>query len=463
MNSFHIDGNIIIFKDVKYTIDDFFTKHFLKKSDIYSKDYNFDSLYVNELFLSTFQPYLALKEFVQSNNISKVTLRKPNTLLHAITLDLEKNGYISLEGSNGLWLILKSKLRINLYFLATAFYLLYTMVRIPYRRLKTHHPNGKFIITRSNSAEKKFINFKFPKHQEDFKNRKSMYSYFSVYRRLYWVFKSLFYSYEQIRNIKNNVERLVGVYCVAVPYSFYASRMVHTLLYKYLLDAFFRQHLNETLYTGNNLDRFSVIEETLAKKYGIKTICIPHGLEYGFRFPKGFSCDIFYATTQNAASHLNNLYKTNKFIFDQSIAELMFKVSGDKKINEKRVVFFTEPREVEVNVSIINNLVLLLKKDGIALYLKLHPKDNLENYISCDISIIESLEEALIGNICIARKSTTLLECIYNDSKASAIIINPKDESLFYTFPSLQSESIHVSKNIDSLANWINLNLKQNS
>lgn len=461
MNTIKIHLTAIVYKKKIFSIDDLYTTDFFTESDFLASKIKFDSYFVNELFLNTFQPYLAFRRFIVSENISKISLDKPSPLLHALSLDVAKTEGIHLEGSGGRLLLWSNRLRVNVLFLATALYLVVCMIRIPKCKAAIKHPQGIFSITRSASAEKKLRNFSYPEHVEDFRSKTSMYSYYGVLRRVYWVAQSYLNALFQLSKIKTKVKEHAGKYSVAIVYSFYATRMVHTLLYEKLLNAFFKQYPHQTLYTGNNLDRFSVVEEVMAKNYGIKMVCIPHGLEYGFRFPKGFSGDIFYATSSYAATYLNALYHTEKFIFDQSVAVRMFTISSAKNNTDKKVVFFTEPREVEVNVNIINGLIPKLKSIDVPLFVKLHPKDSKANYSSFYVEYLDSLEEALVGNVCFARKSTTLLECIYNRSKAAAILTNSKDEALFYTFPSLQSDAIQITKNIDSLFAWIELNIKK--
>jgi hypothetical protein len=460
MNTIKIYGDIISFKGQEFTIDALYTSTCLKASDTYAFDVIFDSYFVNELFQSTFQPYFVFKHFIDSENIIAITLDKPNLLLHAFSLDIAKTQKVVLQGKCPNFLLLKNWIRAHFFFLGTAMYLILCMLRIPKRNIFNNHPQDTFIITRSVSAEKKLRNFPFPKYNEDFRSKTSIYSYFNVLQRVYWVFQSYYNALSQLSIIKSKVEEYVGKYSVAIAYSFYASRMVHTMVYEKVLDAFFKGHSHQTLYTGNNLDRFSLVEEVIASKYGIKTVCIPHGLEYGFRFPKGFSCDIFYTTSSRAAQHLNILYHTNKFIFDLSIAERMFTIPVTQVCSSKKVIFFTEPREIEVNLFIVKQLVPKLAAIKVPLYIKLHPKDSKENYAPFDIQYIDCIEKALVGNVCFARKSTTLLECIYNRSKAAAILINCKDEALFNTFPSLQSDAIQITKNIDSLFAWIELNIR---
>lgn len=460
MNTIKIYRNTIAYKKKVFCIDDLYTSDFFVESDFFASKIKFDSYFINELFLSTFQPYLAFKRFIEFEGITKISLDNPSLDLLVFSLDLVKQKGIYLEGYGWNILLWRYRLRANILFIVTAVYLIVCMIRIPYRNVVIKHPDGKFSIVRTISAELKLRNFTFPKHKEDFRSKTSMYSYFGILRRVNWVVQSYFSAFCHISKLRINVQDHTGPHSVVLAYSFYATRMVHTLLYEKLLRAFFKIHPHEIFFTSNNLDRFSLVEEVIAKRFGIVTICVPHGLEYGFRFPKGFSGDVFYATSSHASSHLNTLYNTEKFIFDQSVTERMFTFVSANNNDFKKVVFFTEPRETEVNINIINGLIPKLKSIGVTLFVKLHPKDSKANYSSFDVEYLESLQEALVGNVCFARKSTTLLECIYNRSKAAAILTNSKDEALFYSFPSLQSDAIQITKNIDSLFAWIELNIK---
>ena len=238
---------------------------------------------------------------------------------------------------------------------------------------------------------------------------------------------------------------------------FYSKRLVHSSLYEKLLDNYFRKKNISILYSFNNLDRFSIMEEQISKKYQIKLICLPHGLEYGFIFPKPFTGDEFFTTSKLASTYFNSLYKTDKFVFNKKIIMQLFKNKNYGTIHRK-IVFFTEPREAEVNHYIIKTLLPLLHSLNFPLSVKLHPYDNLNDYIDYDIEIIKDFKSAIYGNICFARKSTILLEALYNNSKASAIILNQKDKTIFNNFPSLQIDAIEQANSINELVNWIKLN-----
>lgn len=459
MGILKIEGEKIMYKANTFVLDDLYTADFLRRSDQYAKSFNFESYFVNELFLSTIQPYLALKFFIEKNNVKQIICKKPSITLYAIAKDISTKDNLIFKGKKKVFFSIKAKAWTFYYMTATLLYLIYCMVRIPQKNNFKEEITGEFIIIRTDSSNKKFESFTYPKYYEDIKNKNSLYSYFGRPLRILWVIKSYYVSFTQMKVIISKINISLGNLSTIIPYQFYSKRIVHTMLYHELLSAFFKENKFETLYTGNNLDRFSIIEEELTKKYGIKSIGIPHGLEYGFRFPKGFSTDLFYTTTENAAVHLNKLYNSQKFVFDQEIAQKIFQLKSKKTISIPKVVFFTESREVEVNVKIIDFLAVKLQEENIPLYVKLHPKDNENNYSAYKINYIDNLEDSLIGNICFARKSTTLLECIYNDSKAAAILINAKDKALFSTFPSLQTSDIFVSESLKSLNQWITSNL----
>lgn len=170
-----------------------------------------------------------------------------------------------------------------------------------------------------------------------------------------------------------------------------------------------------------------------------------------------FTGDIFYCTSENAAIELRLLYENDKFIFDKNICIEMFSKSSKKANNNKKIVYFTEARDVMVDISIIKELIRTVKKldANYEVFLKLHPKDTIENYkdFITDVKLIEEFDEAIQGNICIARKSTVLVEALYNQSIAIAVILNQKEQELYNLFPSLndiQIEKVYSLKKLNS-------------
>ena len=342
--------------------------------------------------------------------------------------------------------------------LSSALYFAYLQLRIPYR--PGIQKAAKFSIVRTKASIKKFK--KFTEIQQEVENlfdKDSIYRLFPKWTRVKWVVYSYFKAYKSFREITEFYEPLVGRHFRYSLMSFYKKRIVYAELYRFLLDNYFPYFEGCNFYTGNNLDRYSEIEDQEKLKFGIKSYCIPHGIEYGFRYPKGFSCDVFYVHSQNTADYFNKLYDTNKYVYDESIIRRMFEYHYDKP-HDKMVIFFTEPREVNVNLDIVNGLLPLLKKDGVKLFLKLHPGDKKADYQGLDVEYITDYDLSMTGNICVSRKSTILIEAIYNHSLPVAIITNPKDQFIFNTIPSLNTEQIVKTYSVEELYGVIKEGLK---
>lgn len=429
-----------------------FDKEFYEYSDALSDEYTNDSIFSNELFINIIQRHMALEQFILRNEIDNIIIYSRNELsLYAYDIAQKKS--ISIKHNN-----ISYKIKIlfisRFWILLSALYLSFLMLKISFCRQRIDF-RIPFAVIRTKAAKSKLKNMAIRYEYEDPYSQDSMYRLFRVRKRLLWVFFAFIESFSQLVKAKGFIKEKLGCDSSFYVYEFYQKRIVHTMLYDCLIDNYLRLQTGGVFYTCNNLDRFSVIEENKVRKYNLKSICIPHGLEYGFKFPKGFSCDVHYTNSAYAADYLNKLYNTTKFIFDFDIASKMFRISEDRTMDTAKVVFFTEPREVYVNQEIIKELLPLLNEKGINLYLKLHPNDKVNDYSKYGLEIIENLGDAICGNICVSRKSTTLLEATYNNSVAAAIITNVKDESIFNTFPSLQSERITVTKSVSELFEWI--------
>lgn len=452
----------ILLGDNYYNIEDLFTSDFYEISDLQAGNFYSSSILVNELFLYIIQPYLALNFFISKNKISLIDASQANQLLGLYLIDIaKKQNIVIIKNERTKFEPIFSKLTGFLYILLTFFYLCYLMIKIKY--IPSNISWGEFSITRDKASISRLEPFDIHKEVEDPWSQDSVYRNFTKYKRLIWVSKSLLPAIRELYYSTSFIKKKLGNNSSALVPKRYGRRLLHTFLYYNLFDELFKNNKFGTYYSGINLERFSVIEDQLAEKYNLKTICIPHGLEYGYKFPKGFSSELFYSTSFNAARHLNDLYETNKFIFDQRVAEKMFNNGTSSTKKEKKIVFFTEPREPYVNLKIIRELLPQLKKANIDLYIKHHPGDRIDDYVEFigKVKVIKSLDEALSNNICFARKSTTLIEALYNNSQVAAILINEKDKSIFSTFPSLQDDKISVFFDINNLCYWIESNFKK--
>jgi hypothetical protein len=239
--------------------------------------------------------------------------------------------------------------------------------------------------------------------------------------------------------VKRELLGFLGNTCTNRILFHYATRIVLKCSYEILLeDVIKRSRVN--LFTGNKEDRFAMVESRVARKNAVQLICIPHGLEYAFRFPNGVAGDIFYCTSNASALSLAKIYDHNKFVFDQ---ELNDEIYGKDKVYHKdglnKIVFFTEPRNIQVNRLIIK----LFQDNKIAFSIRLHPVDRRDNYSGDGLDFITNFSEVLSFSTWIARKSTVLVEALYKEAESIAILVDSKDVYYAnYIFPSLSEKKI---------------------
>lgn len=450
MNVLSVNKREISYCESTFLVDDLYTKEFYGYSRKYVDFFYIDAYSVNEVYDNVYQDYLALKMFLEQNKVDVIDLDKSDDDICFYLTDLAKQKGIFIKNARLLYRSVRNRVDFAFTKFASLGYFLYLMARIPYKGEKIE-PYKEFSVIRAKSSAGKIKRFdNIHKEFEYPFNKQTIYRLFQLRIKWRWVFKAYFSSFKVMREYRDFYSNLSGKWSVLALNNFYKRRIVHAELYKLMLDEYFSHFHGCDFYTGNNLCRFSVIEDQLAKKHGLKSYNIPHGIEYGFKYPKGFSSDVFYANTQYTADWLNKLYNTDKYTFNEEVTTRMFKLDNPKP-HEKHVVYFSEPREVEVNIQIVSKLIPLLKEKGITLYLKLHPGDVKANYDNLDAPQLTDYTEAMVGNVCIARKSTCLLEAIYNNSTPIAIITNPKDQTIFDLFPSLNTEKIIKTYNVKEL------------
>ena len=449
MNKCIVVGKNFQFKGEEIPLTDLYTEDMYKYSNEQALKFGNDLFCVNESFSSLTQVYLAIEHYVLKNQIDDIDCSKADDILKLYLNDIAKKHSIKCKGSAAFTRVKIAAVSYS-YMLASSLYLAWLMAKIPSTK-ESINVAEKFAVLRQKSAIQKFKAFTdIAKEYEDPYSKTSVYRFFPRIKRIGWALKSFFEARSTISKMHKFYGGLLGKASMYAFDNHYRKRVVHGHLYKHLMTAYLPNFKGCTYYTGSNLDRYSVIEWDIAKSLGIKTVCIPHGLEYGYRFPKGFSSDLFYANSEYAANHLNKLYNTTKYVFDESVTSRMFKLPNATE-HEKMVVFFTEQQEYYVNQNILSALEPKLKEKGIKLYVKLHPGDTKAHYEGCDYNYITDYTMSLTHNICVSRKSTVLLEALYNDTTAIAIITTLKDKAVFETFPSLNSDKIIKTYNIDDL------------
>lgn len=453
-----VQGKHLIIGGETKSLDDLHTREFHSFSNEEVHKFKNSTFYVNELFFNFIQNSLALQYFIREQKIKEIELKNPNSNLYFFVLDAAKKSGVHVRGN--FWRYkLKSQSLFYFQLISSFAYLIFLMIKTP--KSGDLKASKELTIVRTESFKSKLGKLGYDYLFESPFDKKSVYRFFHRSSRFIWVLKSFVKSCKQYIELSDIMNEYVGINSKYLVQEFYGQRLVHTNLYFYLLKNIIARNKPVVLNTGNNLDRYAFVEEYLAKENNMKLICIPHGLEYGFKFPKCFTGDTFYGTSENAVQYLNKMYDTDKFVFNKSVIKSIFS-KGDElsqNVSDRKVVYFSEPREPWVNHQIISELIPLLTKNNLNLTLKLHPKDKKSDYLKYNIEILDSIEDAIVNSICVARKSTILLEALYNNSLASAILLNSKDEALFYSFPSLQNAKINVANSVEGLNDWIN---KQN-
>ncbi len=256
--------------------------------------------------------------------------------------------------------------------------------------------------------------------------------------------RTLWYTVRDLVLLYKDAQGFLGRWSALSVFCDYWKRIPHKALY----EACFGEILGHTpenvdFFSGEKEDRFALLQTRCCTQRGSRLTCLPHGLEYGFRFPGGLCGDVFYCFSENAKSVLESIYSSHKFSYSDDVLNKMLgiKKSGEQEKTTERICFFTEPRDQHVNFEIIDELIRM----GVRFSIKLHPLEDQVLYEKRfpDIDIVQDLDGALSSSVCLSRKSTVLIESSQRGKLAIAILRNNKDK--FYAehlFPSLSSEKI---------------------
>jgi len=280
----------------------------------------------------------------------------------------------------------------------------------------------------------------------------------SIYSVISWknifslTMKAAYYGLRDIKVLFCDGRKMLGVTCTLAIFPGYVKKIAHKAVYESCFNEIVNEFPAAVFFTGDKDDRFALLQTRICKREKRKIVCLPHGLEYGFRFPGGLAGTTFYCFTSEAAKFLNDLYKEIKFVYSKAVVDEMYGLDSEEmKYNQfSRVCFFTEPRDPEVNYKIIEKL----RERSVIFAIKLHPLESSENYRKKfpEIEQIEDFNDAIDSMTCLARKSTVLLEASRRGAKSIAVLVNEKDcVYVMKLFPSLCSNNICRAFTFDEL------------
>lgn len=471
-----MDGTLVlkkskfIFNGNSYTLQDMMTAEFYEFSDMVADIYKTDMYEGNEMFYTFIQQVLAIKKFIQINKIICLKIEKADFKLTCLACSAGVEAKIEIDCNSLKFDIMccMNTLKRTCYIFTSFLYLILRMMKIRYKgSIRTSC--DLFSIVRLNQEYNKYeflrkrgdVYFDYENIQSTLaENNKatengSIYNRYKLTTRLGWICKALPRAIIEERRIKEFLREKVNNYCALAAQDFYSKRVVHTFFYAEMIDSVFSQFEGKDYVTGKIIDRYGFIESSFAAKHNIRIINYPHGVEYGFKMPNGLVGDVFYATSQYAADYFNKLYRTDKFKYDFSTQNQIMNRHYKPERDMKRVVFFSEAHEQEVNLDILSGLV----ESGIKVGLKLHPKESVDYYRSIidKVKLEKDFDRAITGNVCVARRSTVLIEALYNNSTACAILINENDRAIYKFYPSLQDDRITAFESIDDLISYITM------
>ncbi len=463
-----LKGSEFVFDNKKYRLEDFMDVEFYQFSDTIADKYKSDLCEGNELFYTFIQQVLAIRRFIEVNKITNLKIYKAEYGLSCLTLSAGTSMGIKIEYNRLDFKVRSMFMTIKgyIYILASFGYLLLRMISVRYI-CPIDCSYKKFSVVRLNQEYNKFmflreqkdVYFDYENIQSTLVNNKeatkngTVYNRFPLSKRIGWLFQALPEAIGEQQQIKKFLSENVNLFCSKAGTDFYCKRVVHTVFYSKMINAIFSKFEGKEYITGKIIDRYGFIEQMYAKKYHIRIYNYPHGIEYGFKMPNGLIGDIFYATSQYAADYFNEIYKTDKFRYEFAVQNRIMNRQYVPEVSCRKVVFFSEAHEQEVNLFILEELV----KNGIDVILKHHPRENVEFYkrISKKIKFEDNFDVAITNNICIARRSTVLVEALYNGSEACAVLLNPSDYAIYKFYPSLQDSRIQSFRDIDKLVNYV--------
>ena len=415
--------------------------------------------YSNELFLYHYIKYLEVKELSDTEGWSGCSF---------LSESVDKSIYFKCHPDKSdcsyIFGFILAFFSAFLVFLFSFFAVIFLAILLPFLltnkgRIKTKNGNTSdenraIFLIRSNSGYQKVRHF-----LNDYDDRlvcqdevggldageHSIYSCLCSSRFFSIAFSAIYFVFRDIYLFLREATAMMGPLFALSVFPRYWKRIPHKAVYEACLGCVLsRSREDSIVFSGEKEDRFALMQTRCCGEYRRKLICIPHGLEYGFRFPGGLCGDLFYCFSEFSRMRLSELYNSNKFIFSEDILNKMLGVDGNPPSPwSGSMCYFSEPRDQEVNFEIIERIV----ESGVGLHLrlKLHPLEDASVYKTRfpSLLILKSLDEALASDVCLSRKSTVLLEAAQRGRVSVAILINNKDR-VFATkvFPSLASDKI---------------------
>jgi len=307
----------------------------------------------------------------------------------------------------------------------------------------------------------------------------SFYTCKNFIKTLYFIFKEFFILLKFNRmNKKNLTIKLNDISLILPKEEFFLE--THTIpyfrLYENFLSDFFKEHLinAQTILSTEMMGKEAFIESSVAKKNNIELIQFQTAMFEPKPLPIFPIGDKFLANSLNNKKSLSTIgsIKNGKvdflglFRFSNILENNLLKF--DKKI--KKILYATQPHELESNKSILYNLndYILKYNKSVKIIVKLHPRDNKKNYYDFtdnqNFEIISKIDVDLDSlildvDVVISRFSTILQESLILGTPYIACLFSDLDKKIEndYLYDKLTVSTFDdLFKELSNLENLIN-------
>ena len=211
---------------------------------------------------------------------------------------------------------------------------------------------------------------------------------------------------------------------------FFNSRIAHTCYFKWAIDTFIKEIKPKKVIVSYTHDRFALSTERICKDNSIELVCIPHGEIENAQLPRRYPGDKVYLLNEKIVELFNKAYCTDAYIYDYEVLKKIYRLENNKYAGGHIVYFMTPFFNVDEQVDCIQKISSYLSECGEKLYVKQHPVQRYDCITGPNIEEIDSLEEAISGNMCIGFFTTALIDAVFNDSKTISILKLVGNESL---------------------------------
>ncbi|MEK8079576.1 hypothetical protein [Pseudomonas sp. XK-1] len=436
-----------------------YSKDFVEEVDKAAGGVSWSSDYINEIFMHFYLRVLEIASLFKANNSERVVLKRYKGEWSSAVVAAKKEGlYVGLLDLACFYILGTLLYAVSFFAVVLSAFVLPGLALLT-RKRRLAEVAPEFSVVRSPAAfdKMRFLSDsgKVDFYYDDLLQKQpavaSLYGFGTVSERILSLLIVPILTFRDYFRVANDSRKLLGWAGGGFALYYFSKRIAHKCTFEYYLDLLIKRSGLDTYYTGNKEDRFAILEKRLCRKYEVRCVCVPHGIEYAFKTPAGLVGDVFYCTTEHARQHLSNLYAgAQVFVYDKDVAQQMF--SRHQVVAPvKGIVFFPESRGADVNLSILGDLLGL----GYDIAVKLHPKDDVANYkhYAEQITFVSDFDSSISNKICLARKSTVLVEAIYNNSTPIAILTDPRDRGYVeHMLPSLSDDQIMRVYSVEELA-----------